>query len=74
MLQINAIRTQERESHVSRANEQDIYTTDWEERSSLHGRHVGKEHLGGQPSGRPQGNFRYLSLLYHEAESEQMCI
>ena len=35
----------------------DVHTSDWEERSSLRKRYVGKRPIGRRPSERPQGNL-----------------
>ena len=42
LLQSNIVRTQERRRHVSKANEQDVLMSDWEECASSRGWHVGK--------------------------------
>ena len=48
LLQSDVIRAQERKRYVSKADEQNVCILDYEECASLHGRHVGKEHMGGR--------------------------
>ena len=74
LLQSNAIWTQECGRYVSKADEQDVRTSDWEKRSILRGGHFGKKPIGRWPFGRLQGNLWYHSILQHEAKSEQMSI
>ena len=53
LLQSDAIRSQERGHNISKANEQNVCTLDWEECPSLHGRHASKKSTGRRPFGRP---------------------
>ena len=74
LLQSDVVRTQECRCHISKANEQDVLTSDWKERASLRGRHAGKKHTGGQPLERPLRDIWHITVVQHEVESKQVCV
>ena len=57
LLQSDATQSQEHRSNVSKAHEQDICTSDWEECLSLHGQHASEKSTGRSSFGRPQGDL-----------------
>ena len=74
MLQSDVVQIQERRSHVPKVDEQNIRIANYKECASLHGRHVGKKHMGGRQLERPPRDLRHLLVIQLETKSKQMCV